>query len=508
MAEKEISVRAYLRKGKLVKSYVRSQEELKEEDKVPPPKEKIPANKEQQFKQEAPVAAKKPAEFAPGISRTKPVRDLPTLEKPVKRMFGLQLHDAVRAGRHYDLRIGDMGSGVAYSWAVPKARMPVPGDKVLAVRTFDHSTDYMPFQGKITERYGMGTVKRVAYEPTELTYMSPEKIRFNLYRGQGPEEFLMNRVGAKLWLLRNTTVTRLRHPEIPDFKPTYKEVHFSDVDVNRSDEILQPKIDGAHVIIHLRKAGEHPRVYSHRPAKNRAHDLIEHTHKFESLFKRKVPKELEGLILRGEAFVQVNGKARDAEITTGTLNSAVWGSREKQKFMGNLALKIYDVQSFKDRDLSGIPYGEKLDLLKRVQKEIPSLEVPEIAVTPDEKTKMLRRIEGGTHPDTNEGVVAWNLSGGPAVKAKRKPDFDVYIRKINSGAGKYEDTAAGSFSYSLTPTGPVVGNVGSGFSDKLRKDMLENPKKYVGKLATVRAQKQYKSGALHSASFFRMHPEG
>lgn len=480
-----------MRQGKQVQGYERSQDET-EKEKTPPKQELFDL------------------EFAPGIPSNKRIREIPNLKKPVIWEHSLQKHKASRAGLHYDLRIGDPVTGIAYSWALPKAEIPEPGAFRLAVRTFDHTTDYMPFHGEIKERYGKGTVALERFSKAEITHMSPDKVHFNLYDKKNPEEFTLNRVGRHLWLLHNTTVTRGRHPDIPTTKPTYKSVGLGQIDVGNDDQIMQPKIDGAHVLVHLRKAGERPRVYSYRPAKDRPHNLIEHTHKFSLLSGLEVPKELEGTILRGEAYAEKNGKARPATVTAGLLNSKVLESREKQKDLGDLRVAIFDVARVKGDKTEDLPYRDKLNTLRKVNSALPELRLPEMATTPSDKREMLTRIRSGKHPTTDEGVVLWSKSTPERHKSVKRPDYDVVIRRIEPGKGRLEGEMAGGFSYSLHSDGTkgkIQGTVGSGLSDALRRDMLKNPHKYVGETATVRARKQFDSGALRAPSFYRMHPD-
>lgn len=72
------------------------------------------------------------------------------------KVFGVQRHDAHRAGLHYDLRLER--DGVLKSWSIPKG---MPTDKRhLAIATPDHKMSWLEFEGDIPKgSYGAGNVK-------------------------------------------------------------------------------------------------------------------------------------------------------------------------------------------------------------------------------------------------------------------------------------------------------------------------------------------------------------
>jgi hypothetical protein len=85
-------------------------------------------------------------------------------------------------------------------------------------------------------------------------------------------------------------------------------------------------------------------------------------------------------------------------------------------------------------------------------------------------------------------------------------EHDVYVREITPGRNKYKDIGAGAFRYSLTPNGPIVGKVGTGLSDELRKAMNANPEEFLKRVARIKTQGQFlASGAYRAPALIALH---
>jgi hypothetical protein len=129
-------------------------------------------------------------------------------------MLAVQDHAARRARRHYDLRLIDPDAHRAHSWAIPKARLPDPGERLLAVQTFTHTPEYALHFGEkrpetIGQGYGAGTVRMALKAPTDIIEADNTKVRFRV-RGEDSEpdqEFLLKRTRRDKWLLTRVKKT-------------------------------------------------------------------------------------------------------------------------------------------------------------------------------------------------------------------------------------------------------------------------------------------------------------
>ena len=120
----------------------------------------------------------------------------------------------------------------------------------------------------------------------------------------------------------------------------------------------------------------------------------------------------------------------------------------------------------------------------------------------------MNAVKAGKLPETREGVVLHDLTSSQLMKAKVRPDTDVYVREIVTKPLTEAKGQAAGFRYSLEPTGPIIGHVGTGFSNQLRKEMLQNPDQFVGRVAKVQSAGQHvsrsgQSGALIGSPAFK-----
>ena len=160
--------------------------------------------------------AKTAEDFATGLPDPKRFGDISQISKDQLLKWVVQQHDAQRAGKHFDVRMGTPQTGLL-SWATRK-ELPEPGGKTMLFQQPVHRYDYAGFQGKIPSGYGAGTVKTHDMGSIKIQEASNGKIKFFTTHKGTPEFYTMvrttgprkgpgrtERTQGGSWLLINTT---------------------------------------------------------------------------------------------------------------------------------------------------------------------------------------------------------------------------------------------------------------------------------------------------------------
>ena len=114
-------------------------------------------------------------------------------------VFGVQRHDADRAGLHYDLRLER--KGVLKSWSIPKG-MPT-NKQHLAIATADHKMSWLDFEGDIPKgSYGAGNVKLDNKDTFDTISYSPKKWVFYVNGGKYKGKYTLIHWKENKWLIR------------------------------------------------------------------------------------------------------------------------------------------------------------------------------------------------------------------------------------------------------------------------------------------------------------------
>lgn len=383
-----------------------------------------------------------------------------------------------------------------------------------------NSYEYSSFQGRIPSGYGAGTVRTHDMGTIGVQEASNDKIKFFTAHKGTPEFYTMirttgprkgagrtERTQGGSWLLINTTPVKapqfLGTDEAGMAKLKYKSVPAADVEkLFTQGNIIQNKVDGASMLYKL--FGDHIEAVSYRIGKS-GHPII-HTQRMFGLggLKAKIPPELVGSILRGEAYGTREGKAIPPQELGGLLNAGVAKSLEAQKQKGvQLRTMLFDVAGEQDK-----PYAERLAKLQKVITFLPKekFHLPESATDPAAMKSLWEQISTGKHSLTSEGVVSWPEKGLP-TKVKVLPESDVWVKGIFPGEKGLTGVGAGGFEYGTSPEGPVVGRVGTGFSEEARKQMLADPEGWVGRMARIRSMGQFPGGAHRAPAFLALHED-
>jgi ATP-dependent DNA ligase len=366
----------------------------------------------------------------------------------------------------------------------------------------------MEFEGTIPKgTYGAGTVKKAYDKPVEVLESSNSRIKLVLPEG----EFTLIKMKQEEGKQENWLMVKNKNtiPNPVTDKPKLKDISKKELNFDDPTKMWQPKVDGGHTIFRLHSNTPN-RVYSYRTS-SKTSLPIEHTHQVPEIRDAEVPQDLHGVEIRGDLYAKEHdGKPMGAQDVGGMLNANIMNSREEQGARGKLIPYIYDVIKGKNgEDLKNAPYAKKYDLIKEIEKKIPIFRAADAAITKVQKQEMFNQIQQKKHPDTMEGIVEWDLTapGGDPKKYKIRDTHEVIIRDIFPAVSPKPVPFAGGFGYSWEPEGPVVGRVGTGFSQKMREEMVANPKKYIGRVARIKTQQVFGSGAARAPSFYQMHIE-
>lgn len=448
----------------------------------------------------------KPGYFAPGIPSRDRMKAIPSVKSPRDWFLSEQEHKAQRAGKHSDLRLFD--GQTALSWALRKG-LPAPGKSHLAIRQPDHDPAYMLFEGLLQGQYGRGSVRVNRTGAVRVRNTTPDKVNFAYLGQKNPQEFSLFRTpkyGPNHWLLKNRTPTVKSRPDIRTDKLKIKESPVADIGHYMGRQYaLSSKIDGGQVTVNFGDKGVE--VFSHQPSASG--ELINHTY-IVGADKIRSTKALSGTQVRAEVYAMKGKKVLPLRVLGGLMNSAPEKALRKMKEEKiTLHLAPLQVLKHKGRPVEARSYKQDQEILKTLVDRMPSnWRLPDIAYTKAKKEKMVKAIREGTHPLTEEGVVAWPINGpgGQPRKLPFRKHAQVYIREIYAmKRGGKPVGLAGGFQYSLTPRGKIVGKVGTGFSMALRKEMWESKNKMVGRKVVIESLGKHPSGAYRAPAFISFH---
>jgi bifunctional non-homologous end joining protein LigD len=377
--------------------------------------------------------------------------------------FVIQKHRATRL--HYDLRLEK--DGALPSWAVPRGLPTQRGDRRLAVQTEDHPLEYGSFEGEIPKgHYGAGSVRIFDNGTYELVERTDKKVSFKLhghrYRGQ-EYHLVKTRTDWLIFLASAQDVPLIESP--PTFSPMLAEGGHEPFD--DPSWRFEPKLDGVRSLVYTdtestrlvsRSGRDQTATY---PELGTLHEIV-----------HSVNCVLDGEIVATDEEGRASFEALQSRIN---LHSAAEIKRAREQVP--VVLVAFDILWFEGEDLTGLPLEERRKRMEAAVEKDPAR--LDLAYYVDgrglEFTEAARKLE-------LEGVMAKKL-GSKYLQGRRTSDWRK-IKLLNRqdcvilGWTPGQKGRAGSFGALLVGAyvdGELrwIGQVGTGFTDRMLSDVLE-----------------------------------
>ena len=376
--------------------------------------------------------------------------------------FVIHKHRATRL--HYDVRL-ERDGGLP-SWAVPKGLPTAKGDKRLAVQTEVHPLEYGKFEGTIPEgHYGAGEVRIFDdgwYEPVEW---EDRKVSFRLHGRRYPGlefHFVKTRTDWLAFLASAQSAPPIAAP--PRYQPMLAEGGHGAFD----DPAwwFEPKLDGIRAMTEF-STGE--TVLRTR----RGRDV---THQYPELHMIHELVDQVNAVIDGE-IVAYDPAGKDSfEVLQQRMN--LQNEREIKRVAKDIpvSLVVFDLLWLDGRETIGLGLEERRELL-------------ELIVEQDHRLRLMTYVDGegvafveGARGLGLEGVVA-KRKGSKYEPGRRPPTWrkiklistqDCVVLGFTPGQGGRSDSfgalLVGAFDEGVLRW---VGQVGTGFTDRMLADVLE-----------------------------------
>jgi DNA ligase D-like protein (predicted ligase)/DNA ligase D-like protein (predicted polymerase)/DNA ligase D-like protein (predicted 3'-phosphoesterase) len=383
-------------------------------------------------------------------------------KRPKGNTFVIQKHRATRL--HYDLRLERHGA--MPSWAVPKGLPIARNDRRLAVHTEDHPIEYASFQGTIPEgHYGAGEVRIFDDGTYDLVEWEDKKVSFVLHGRRYP--------GLEYHLVQTRTdwlIFLASHQETPliaspgSYVPMLAEAGGKPFD--GKEWWFEPKLDGIRALatmstgetrLHTRNGRDVSDAY---PELHMIHELV-----------NQVNAVVDGEIVAFEA----DGRP-SFELLQQRMN--LKNEREIKRMSKQIPVTLvaFDLLWLDGEELTGLPLEQRRELLEGV-------------VERDDRLEVVTHVEGEGKAFVDaarklrlEGVVA-KKKGSRYEPGRRTPNWkkikltntqDCVILGWTRGEGSRGQTF-GALLVGAFVDGELkwIGQVGTGFTQKMQETVLE-----------------------------------
>ena len=381
--------------------------------------------------------------------------------------FVIQRHDATRL--HYDLRLER--DGVLVSWAVPKGLPFEKGVKHLAVQTEDHPMEYGSFEGSIPKgHYGAGEVRIWDNGTYDLLEWTDRKVSFRLHgtRHRGEYHMVKTARGERDWLIFMATASEeapLAKP--PLFSPMLATGGYEPFD--RKGWWFEPKFDGVRTLLYLE--GESVRLVS-RTGRDQTATYPE----LGRLYRRI---SATNAVLDGEIVTTDETGKTSFELLQQRMNLASASEIERVRKRIPVELVVFDLLWVDGEDITDRPLSARRERLSSLVLEDKGIRM--IIWVADEGLRFHQAaVKLGL-----EGVIA-KRAASRYLPGKRTDDWrkikilkrqDCVILGWTPGqrgrSGSFGALLLGAYRDGLLRW---IGQVGTGFTDRMLADMMSRLK--------------------------------
>ncbi len=385
------------------------------------------------------------------------------------KKFVIQYHEA--RAKHYDFRLEH--KGVLLSWAVPKGLSKNPNVKRLAVMVEDHPIDYMNFEGVIPKgNYGAGTVEifdKGDFLPIEdvskglkkghiKIVLNGEKLKgaWSLIKTKG-DQWLIIKIDDEYATLKE----KIKKTNLPFKACSVQLASMSKSIPKGKDWVFEIKYDGYRMLSFVEKG----------KVKILSRNGIDYSKKFEKICNALQKIDQDSFVIDGE-IVSFDKKGRS---DFGLLQESI---KHKNH---DLFYVIFDLLSLNGEDL------RKKTLLERKEK------LERLLFKADRSLIFSSHVDKGKETfefakkNNLEGIIAKNINS--IYSGTRNEDWlkiKCYYRQEFVIAGyttteKNELLSALLLGFYDKNKLIYVGKVGTGFSDRLSKELNSKFQKHIRK---------------------------
>jgi bifunctional non-homologous end joining protein LigD len=379
--------------------------------------------------------------------------------------FVIQEHHA--SSLHWDFRLEH--DGVLASWALPKGIPISPTENHLAVQVEDHPLAYGSFSGVIPSgQYGGGEVSVWDHGTYQCEKWSPREIKVVLHGKRVEGRFVLFPTQGKNWMIHRMD------PPPPGFEPLPRQL----APMLATAGVLPPdgdawafefKWDGIRVLLWV--DGGRPRALS------RAGREI--TTSFPELREVAAAVGSDQVVLDGEIVVLDESGRPSFSRLQHRLNLASANDVKQAALRHPISLVVFDLLHLNGRSVLALPYDQRRVLLEQLELSGPQWGItPSFTDTPG--SDVLRSAVGlgmeGVVAKRRASIYRPGVRSRDWIKVKSQRTQEVVIGGWTAGKGERHATF-GALLLGVPAEGggrrlDYVGKVGTGFSERTRRDLL------------------------------------